>query len=329
MTVGRNEPCPCGSGKKYKRCCISTSETVKDEIEQIVSLNPNITIDELNAALKSKMDARNNRPLDAFCGLSPAQMSQWLYAPFGETAGLSMTKPANLAKSPVMRYLDVIIEAIISSKGSLKGTAKGNLPAKIAKDASALLPQFAVAQFNENISISEFAGNSEDHFTALHYTRLLAEVAKIIQLKKGHFVLGSRAKLTYEKEGISGLYFVMLEAAFTHYNWAYLDGWQDDISLQKFWRFMLWRLSCHSDISRLTQEMSIAFPDLIHQIEPSPYCNQQDTLGRMIETRFVSRFLEYFGMVVVNPLRMTPEGKPITPKTTLQPLLKQTFSFTV
>ncbi|MDY7109772.1 MAG: SEC-C metal-binding domain-containing protein, partial [Planctomycetota bacterium] len=20
-TVGRNEPCPCGSGKKYKHCC--------------------------------------------------------------------------------------------------------------------------------------------------------------------------------------------------------------------------------------------------------------------------------------------------------------------
>jgi len=20
-TVGRNEPCPCGSGKKYKKCC--------------------------------------------------------------------------------------------------------------------------------------------------------------------------------------------------------------------------------------------------------------------------------------------------------------------
>ena len=22
--IGRNEPCPCGSGKKYKRCCGST-----------------------------------------------------------------------------------------------------------------------------------------------------------------------------------------------------------------------------------------------------------------------------------------------------------------
>lgn len=21
--VGRNEPCPCGSGKKFKRCCIN------------------------------------------------------------------------------------------------------------------------------------------------------------------------------------------------------------------------------------------------------------------------------------------------------------------
>jgi uncharacterized protein YecA (UPF0149 family) len=20
--VGRNDPCPCGSGKKYKRCCL-------------------------------------------------------------------------------------------------------------------------------------------------------------------------------------------------------------------------------------------------------------------------------------------------------------------
>jgi uncharacterized protein len=25
--VGRNEPCPCGSGKKFKKCCGSTSET--------------------------------------------------------------------------------------------------------------------------------------------------------------------------------------------------------------------------------------------------------------------------------------------------------------
>ncbi|MDP8223750.1 MAG: SEC-C metal-binding domain-containing protein [Candidatus Lernaella stagnicola] len=27
MQVGRNDPCPCGSGKKYKNCCIEKGDT--------------------------------------------------------------------------------------------------------------------------------------------------------------------------------------------------------------------------------------------------------------------------------------------------------------
>lgn len=26
MSIGRNEPCPCGSGKKYKNCCLNKSK---------------------------------------------------------------------------------------------------------------------------------------------------------------------------------------------------------------------------------------------------------------------------------------------------------------
>jgi hypothetical protein len=26
--IGRNQPCPCGSGKKYKRCCGSSSNSL-------------------------------------------------------------------------------------------------------------------------------------------------------------------------------------------------------------------------------------------------------------------------------------------------------------
>lgn len=35
--IGRNEPCPCGSGKKYKKCCIDAPpvEGVKMEEEEI------------------------------------------------------------------------------------------------------------------------------------------------------------------------------------------------------------------------------------------------------------------------------------------------------
>lgn len=33
MSAGRNEPCPCGSGKKHKRCCGSLPEQHKREAE--------------------------------------------------------------------------------------------------------------------------------------------------------------------------------------------------------------------------------------------------------------------------------------------------------
>ena len=31
--IGRNDPCPCGSGKKYKQCCLAKNQTgVKKKI---------------------------------------------------------------------------------------------------------------------------------------------------------------------------------------------------------------------------------------------------------------------------------------------------------
>jgi uncharacterized protein (DUF2384 family) len=30
MKIGRNDPCPCGSGKKYKRCCLSVQSAAED-----------------------------------------------------------------------------------------------------------------------------------------------------------------------------------------------------------------------------------------------------------------------------------------------------------
>ena len=30
MKVGRNDPCPCGSGKKYKKCCLGKNVVSSD-----------------------------------------------------------------------------------------------------------------------------------------------------------------------------------------------------------------------------------------------------------------------------------------------------------
>ena len=30
--IGRNDPCPCGSGKKYKKCCFSKIDNAQIEV---------------------------------------------------------------------------------------------------------------------------------------------------------------------------------------------------------------------------------------------------------------------------------------------------------
>ena len=34
MKIGRNEKCPCGSGKKYKQCCLNSDEQIQSKINK-------------------------------------------------------------------------------------------------------------------------------------------------------------------------------------------------------------------------------------------------------------------------------------------------------
>jgi len=50
MTTGRNDPCPCGSGKKYKRCCLAkTATSVQDLHYQRLSDAYDRLVDRLSA----------------------------------------------------------------------------------------------------------------------------------------------------------------------------------------------------------------------------------------------------------------------------------------
>ncbi len=188
MKTGRNDPCPCGGGKKYKHCCINAVSKqhaeVFDDIAQVVAMNPNLSFEELNLVAQHKMAERNSKPVADFCGLSPTQMENWLYAPLSELALVKITTPADLSASPVMRYLALMLDESIEQGGSFKATTKGNLPAKLVKQASELLPEFAISRFEIDSCVSEFFGSNEDKFNALHYSRLLAELAGIFYKKK-------------------------------------------------------------------------------------------------------------------------------------------------
>jgi hypothetical protein len=50
MKIGRNEPCPCGSGKKYKKCCLK-----KDELKKAISLPKRRSAEESVDSLRGKI----------------------------------------------------------------------------------------------------------------------------------------------------------------------------------------------------------------------------------------------------------------------------------
>lgn len=332
MKPCRNEPCPCGSGNKYKRCCMNSVSkqhaSMLDDIEQIAAMNPNLSLEELNIVAEQKMKAANNCSNPDFCGLSPTQMANWLYASFNELDWVTISTPDDLSTSPVMRYLALILDEAMQNGGSFKATSKGNLPTKLVKQASDVLPEFAVSRHQTHISISEFSGSNEDKFNALHYTRILTEIAGIIYRRSGRYHVKKSAQKQYQIHGVHAFFNLMLEAATSQYNWGYLDGWEHDVDLKTFWLFMLWRLQSHGCVDQLIEEMATAFPDLLLDFSSEERLSPSQLLSTLIESRFIERFLQFWGFVTVDPKRFFAEDH-VPRKAEMQTLLKQTFQFNI
>lgn len=331
MKVSRNDPCPCASGKKYKHCCIHTASeqhlALRDELAAVLAMNPELTFDELNLVAEKHVHNSNNQPHPDFCGLSPIQIYNWVHAPFKELDWVTINTPNDLSASPVMRYLELILDEAMDQGGSFKATIRGNLPAKLVKKASDLLPEFAIAKYKTNISISEYMGSNENKVNALHYTRVLAKIAGIIYFRSGRFHIKKTAQKQYLAQGVKAFFLPMLEAATTQYNWRYLDGWEDSADLRELWLFMLWRLQSHASVDQLCQELITAFPHLLNDLPEDEYSDPKETLGFIVEVRFVKRFLEYWGFVITNPMRFSKELERLPLNAEIQPLLTQTFKF--
>ncbi|MCH8493598.1 MAG: SEC-C domain-containing protein [Idiomarina sp.] len=330
--IGRNDPCLCGSGKKYKYCCMDDGAKQRaellDELEQVLAMNPNLTLDEINAVAACQMQQRNSQPIDDFCGLSADQMQNWLYAPFHSLLGVEISTPTDFSNSPVMRYVEIIIAEAMANGGRFKATSKGNLPTKIVKAANSLRPELSTSDYPTHVSISEFEGSNEDKFNALHYARILAEIAGIIYLRSGYFHLKKDAQKQYQKHGLAAFFLPMLEAAVTRYNWRYFDSFDDEVDLRMFWVFMIWRLQRHRSVDQLIREAAIAFPQVWELLPNDTYAPPERIFARIIESRFIERCLEFWGFVKADPERYVDfEKAPRNVK--LQPLFEQSFKFDV
>ena len=176
--IGRNDPCPCGSGRKFKKCCLGRLESappgskaagVSADLRQAMEGMQFGSMSEVQTFLSHHTQTRNQKPLDEFHGWSPEQMHRMLNFPFASPEFVRFpevldTNPA----APMLTLFSLLTEAI-GEKG-LKPTAKGNLPRNFCREA-------ALAFWGEDVyrEKTSFCGiNSEVDNLAWQFHKVLA-----------------------------------------------------------------------------------------------------------------------------------------------------------
>lgn len=311
VKTGRNNLCPCGSGKKYKRCCLTTraepqpsglAQSILNEITEVAAEQPFPTLDELNVFAGQVMNQRNQSALAEFCGLTPDQMSGMLYAPFTspETVSFS-TGMLPVTNTRVMLVFIALVEAI--GESGLKATATGNLPLKFCK---ALAQQLREKKYKNGTRLLLIGGiRSEKDLEVLHCTRLVAQLAGLIRKYRGKFVLTHKCRDLLACEDYGSLYFGLFKAYSTKFNWGYRDGYSEANIVQLSFLYTLFLLIKYGDVQRSQKfyedKFLAAFPMALEMFPEPSYRSAEEEARHCYFLRSLDRFTHFFGLAELKP----------------------------
>jgi hypothetical protein len=60
MSVGRNDPCPCGSGKKFKKCCAAKEDTTTAGLTAAIRMKGGVSFDPVASAYRAIVHSWDN-----------------------------------------------------------------------------------------------------------------------------------------------------------------------------------------------------------------------------------------------------------------------------
>ncbi len=309
MKAGRNDSCPCGSGKKYKHCCLGKgdgerrpgpAQAIADEIAMAAAERPFESLEELNAYATDLMNERNRWALVEFCGLSPEQMTHLLYAPFTSPETVRYAADIEPGRDvEIMGIFFALVQAI--GENGLKATATGNLPLKFCKAMAQQLQETATDQRPPHIG----GIRSEADLETLHCTRLVAELAGLIRKYRGHFVLTRKCKDMLARRDHGGLYLELFKSYVTQFNWAYRDRYSEADIVQHSFLYTLFLLTSFGEGERPQQfyedKFLDAFPTAIDMFAETGYSTAENSARHCYVIRALERFAAFFGLAELVP----------------------------
>lgn len=305
--IGRNDPCPCGSGKKFKRCCLGKQdftehdtgpESISDALGKVLEGQQFGSLDEVQAFLDGHVQQQNQCPMDEFHGLSPEQMHWILNRPFDSPQLVCFPEVLDTQPNPpVMRLFSLLTEAI--GEQGLKPTAKGNLPRKLCREAA--LAYWGEQQYQRKTRFGDI--NREDNFHELHITRLVAELAGLIRKHKGKFILSRNCRSLLAKGGLAAVYPALFRAYVEQFNWAYRSGFSELHFIQRSFLFTLYLLSRYGENWQpqafYEDAFLQAFPSVLDELPPNPIIDPERSLRSDYTWRNMEDFAQFFGLADV------------------------------
>ncbi|MEN8178766.1 MAG: SEC-C metal-binding domain-containing protein [Pseudomonadota bacterium] len=310
LNVGRNDPCPCGSGKKYKKCCLGKDEEVtpglgaaeaSESLRQALDDRQFNSLEEVQALVEQHTQQQNQRALVEFHGLSPEQMHRLLNFPFVSPQLIRFPETLDTGpKAPILTLFELLVGAI--GEQGLKPTAKGNLPQKFCRESA--LVYWGEQKYREN---TRFRGiNREDDFLDLHVTRLVAELAGLIRKYKGRFILSRDCRALLAGGGLASIYPRLFRTYAEQFNWGYRDRYPEIRFIQQAFLFTLYLLTRHGDtwLPHEFYEDSFlrAFPSVLNEMPPSPVFSPEEEIRRCYTWRTLVDFAGLLGLAEVEPI---------------------------
>jgi hypothetical protein len=333
MKTGRNDPCPCGSGKKFKNCCygqepenLSGGEgwDVLRELKGLVAGQEFTSPKDMQAFVDRHVNALNSAPRDDFEGLSSEQMHRFLHFPFESPDLVSFPLVLDAQPSgPVLTLFRLLADGI--GEAGLKATATGNLPRNFCREAAR--SYWGDEAYEKHTRIAGI--NKETDFFDLHVTRLTATLAGLVRKYRGRFVLTRECRRLLDKHGLRGIYPPLFRAYIQKFNWAYRD-WHQQISfIQHSFLFTLYLLSRRGGewMPHVFYEDAFlrAFSRVLTEIEPESILSPEKVARSCYTWRALHGFVAFFGLAEVEP--GSEDGYEREYRVRALPLLAETVRF--
>ena len=307
LSVGRNDSCPCGSGKKFKRCCLGkesgaapaqAAASASEALHNALKGHQFNSLEEAQAFVTRHVEMQNQRPLEEFHGLSPDQMRRIMDRPFNSPELVRFPESLDLMPTaPILQLFALLADAI--GEQGLKPTAKGNLPRNFCREAAQAY--WGDETYQDN---TRYGGiNREEDFFDLHVTRMVAELAGLIRKYRGRFILSRDCRKLLTDGGLGAIYPRLFRTYVEKFNWAYRDGYPELHLIQSASLFTLYLLTLCGDVSRsqafYEQAFLRAFPMLLDELPANEVGSPEETVRSCYTWRALVNLARFLGLATV------------------------------